>query len=124
MVTEASWISKIYRIQNCDSDEESDPFVSTFDVLAFSDFRSRHLHLFPDFIFSTFWNHFLARREILRILQIPDNCRRLFKGFPKAEAGLEMDSENPKGNLKEKSSDPSRPAAGWLSNALHFIVFS
>ena len=83
-MTEASWIFK---------DEESDPFVSTFDVFAISDFRSRHLHIFPDFIFLTFWSSFLARREILRILEIPDNCRRLFKGFPKAEAGLEMDLE-------------------------------
>ena len=64
-----------------------------FLIFGIRDFRSFHLHPFLDFDFSTFWNHFFARREILRISEIPDNCRRLFKGFSKAEAGLEMDLE-------------------------------
>ena len=100
--------------------------VHLYQLLIFGimDFRSLHLRHFLDLDFSTFWNHLSARREIWRILEIPDNCRPLFKGFSKAEAGLEMDLERFKGNLKEISSDPSRPTAGWLSNALHFLGFS
>ena len=85
-----------------------------FLIFGIIDFRSFHLHPFLDFDFSTFRRHFFARREILRISEIPDICRRLFKGFSKAEAGLEMDLEGFhkkfKGNFIE-----SGPADSWLA---------
>ena len=85
-----------------------------FLIFGTRDFRSLHLRHFLDFNFLNFLNHWFARREILRIPEFRDISRRLFKGFSKAEAGLEMDPEEFRGNLKDISSDPSRPAAGWL----------
>ena len=64
-----------------------------FLIFGIMDFRSLHLRHFSDFDFLNFWNHLVGRREIPRIPEIPDICRRLFKGFPKAEAGLETDLE-------------------------------
>ena len=64
-----------------------------FLIFGIIDFRSLHLRHFLDFDFLSFWNHLVGCREIPRIPEIPDICRRLFKGFSKAEAGLEMDLE-------------------------------
>ena len=68
--------------------------------------RSLHLRHFLDFDFLNFLNHCFARREILMIPESPDNSRRLFEGFSKAEAGLETDPEEFRGNLKEISVIP------------------
>ena len=64
-----------------------------FLIFGIMDFRSLHLRHFLDFDFLNFLNHCFARREILRIPEFPDNSRRLFEGFSKAEAGLETDPE-------------------------------
>ena len=64
-----------------------------FLIFGIMDCRSLHLRHFLDFDFLNFLNHLFGRREIPRIPEIPDICRRLFKGFSKAEAGLETDLE-------------------------------
>ena len=85
-----------------------------FFIFGIMDFRSLHLRHFLDFDFLSFWNHLVGRREIPRIPEIPDICRRLFKGFPKAEAGLEMDLEGFSKNFKGKFIG-SGPAGSWLA---------
>ena len=67
--------------------------LDQFLIFGSMDFRSLHLRHFLDFDFLSFWNHLVGRRQIPRIPEIPDICRRLFKGFSKAEAGLETDLE-------------------------------
>ena len=119
---------QIRRTKNHHSDEESGPFASIFDVFAISNFRSRHLHpFFGHYFFDVLESIFGPPRdsevsEILdKYLTIPVGFLKVFRRPRLVSRWIWRDSKE---NLKEISSDPSRPAAGWLSNPLIFIEIS